>query len=310
MMIQEIRDIPEKARLCYSKNRNIQLPERVPYIGMGSSYFAPLVMKYLGCDIIPEIASEYYHYLSGSMNYTSAVLLSQSGYSSETIWNIDSFEQCDAVVNDPESPLAKSGKVNRVIELHAGEEKHSATKTYINTLVTLYLGLGLDCVQAITTIKQNMKKYEDWGEQRAGIIHKKLKSDRIKGIYVIGSGPNLATACQAALILTETTKIPFIPMALPQYDHGPKESSDGTIVIPILTDGPVRERSEKLVKKISNAGATVLSWKENNVPEKLSPLTSIIPVNYLAYALSVKLKIGKTFTVGGKVTIVDKDQKD
>ena len=304
-MINEIWEIPEKAGLCYSRNRNIILPAGVPYIGMGSSYFAPLVLKYLGCDVIPEMASEYYHYLSKNNRHTSAVLLSQSGFSSETVWNIEKFEKYDAIVNDPESPLAKSEKVKRVIQLYAGEEKFSATKTYINTLVTLYLGLGIECAPALAATEQSMKKYEEWGEENAGIIYDKLRSGGVKGVYVIGNGPNLATAGQSALILTETTKIPCISMALPQYDHGPKESSEGTVVIPIITDGPVRERTNRLIKTIRNAGAEILSWEENGVPEELSPLTSIIPMNFLAHSLSVRLGIQDIFSVGGKVTIVD-----
>lgn len=69
-MIGEIREIPEKARLCYKNNRSIRLPMHVPYIGMGSSYYAPLALKYLGCNIIPEIASEYYHYSSKTKTTT------------------------------------------------------------------------------------------------------------------------------------------------------------------------------------------------------------------------------------------------
>jgi glucosamine--fructose-6-phosphate aminotransferase (isomerizing) len=141
-MISDIREIPEKARKCYSENRNIQLPLNVPYIGMGSSYFAPLVMKFLGYSIFPEIASEFHHYLAGSSKYSTAVLLSQSGYSSETVWNIDNFKKYDSIVNDPDNPLARSDKVDRVFELHAGVEKCSATKTYINTLGILVPGPG------------------------------------------------------------------------------------------------------------------------------------------------------------------------
>lgn len=44
-MINEIKEISEKAKLCYQKNKDIVLPKNVPYLGMGSSYFSPLVLK-------------------------------------------------------------------------------------------------------------------------------------------------------------------------------------------------------------------------------------------------------------------------
>ena len=108
-MIGEIREIPEKARLCYKNNRSIRLPMHVPYIGMGSSYYAPLALKYLGCNIIPEIASEYYHYSSKNKDHNLAVLISQSGYSSETVWNIEKFTEYIALVNDNSQPTGQIG---------------------------------------------------------------------------------------------------------------------------------------------------------------------------------------------------------
>ena len=307
-MITEIYEIPEKAELCYRNNRSIRLPEHVPYIGMGSSYFAPLALKYLGCDIFPEIASEYYHYSKNKI-LPLAILISQSGYSSETVWNIEKFSEYIALVNDTGSPLARSGKLKYTVELHAGIENYSSTKTYVNTLISLYQGLGNDCYAAIEAIRKNMARYEDWGEKQAGIILAEYRKGYIKGSYILGNGPNIATACEAALILTETTKIPFIPMAMAQYDHGPKESAENTIVLTINTCGPVKERTNKLLNTISRAGAISLVWDELSVQEYLSPITSIIPFNFLANAIAGRLGIKDTFSVGNKVTTVDPPER-
>jgi len=307
-MIGEIREIPEKARLCYKNNRNIGLPLHVPYIGMGSSYYAPLVLKYLGCNIIPEIASEYYYSTSKNKDYHLAVLISQSGYSSETIWNIEKFAEYIAVVNDTASPLARSEKLKHLVEIYAGTEKYSSTKTYVNTLITLYQGMGIDSDSAISVIEKNMHGYEDWGEKQADIIFAEYRKG-VKGIFILGNGSNIATAYEAALILTETTKIPFIPMALAQYDHGPKESAENTIVIAVNTDGPVKERTNRLLKTITNAGAVTLLWEESHVEEYLSPITSIVPFNFLANALATRLGVKDTFSVGNKVTVVNPPDK-
>lgn len=306
-MINEIREIPEKARLCFEKNRTIRLPEEVPYIGMGSSYFAPLALKYAGCNIFPEIASEYYHYSHRNKDYALAVLLSQSGCSSETVWNIERFSQYLAIVNNTDSPLATSPKASQVIEIHAGAEEHSSTKTYVNTLITLYQGLGIDTQKAVRFLEDNIQKYEEWGERQAEFISDKYKSGNINGIYVLGNGPNIATACEAALVLTECTKIPFIPMALPQYDHGSKESAHGSIVIGISTEGPLKHRTRQLFETITRAGAISVIWEESDVSEYLSPVASIVPLNCLAYSLARKLGISRTFAIGNKVTLIEKN---
>jgi glutamine---fructose-6-phosphate transaminase (isomerizing) len=62
------------------------LPRQVPYLGMGSSYFAPLAFKYIGIDISPEIGSKYFHYLAPEQKLPLGMILSQSGKSSDALW--------------------------------------------------------------------------------------------------------------------------------------------------------------------------------------------------------------------------------
>ena len=78
-MENELYDIPIQARLCYEKNKGLILPERVPYIGMGSSYFAAVTLRYLGVNVFPEVAGEYFHFIRTIKQFDNAVLISQSG---------------------------------------------------------------------------------------------------------------------------------------------------------------------------------------------------------------------------------------
>ena len=59
---------------------------------MGSSLFAALAFKYMGFDIYPEMASEFYNYLQKGKKYPNGVLLSQSGRSTEVLWCAELFE--------------------------------------------------------------------------------------------------------------------------------------------------------------------------------------------------------------------------
>jgi len=305
-MLDEIEEIPKVASVCYTRNNTLKLPSGIPYLGMGSSYFATLALKYLGINIYPEIASEYYRYNHLNKSYPTAVLVSQSGYSSETIWASERFPSYHAITNDPDSPLATSDKRNQLILLHTGKEEFSATKSYLNTLITLYLGFSLDCEPAIRQIRKNMKQYQEWGIKQAGSIAEIIGKHEVNGIYILGSGPNLATAYQAGLILTECTKIPIISMALAQYDHGPKEAANHSLVLPIITEGPNRKRAYDLVGTIQTSGAKTILCEESNLPESLTPLTSILYFNFLAYYLAKELGIEQTFEVGNKVTTVKK----
>ncbi|HKI88701.1 MAG TPA: hypothetical protein VKA38_06720, partial [Draconibacterium sp.] len=224
-MKNEIYEIPYRAELCYSKNKGVILPENVPYIGMGSSYYATLVFKYLGVKIFPEIGSEYYHFLIQNSNPGNAVLISQSGSSSEILWCAEHLHSFVAVVNDTESQLAKKVNCSRVVSLFAGNEELIPTKTYINTLIILYLGFGFDPGAIIPVLKDKISGFKGNGMQLGEFIYKRIRRKKSKGIYVLGNGPNIATAHQAALVLSETTKMPFLSMSVAQYDHGHKETA-------------------------------------------------------------------------------------
>ncbi len=303
-MLSEINEIPLRAKEFLQNSAPFVLPQKVPYIGMGSSYFAPLAFKYMGIDIYPEIASEYFSYLSPGKEAPQGVLLSQSGKSTEVLWCAGLFEKFIAVSNVEGSPLCRFASAHQIIPLLAGEEKFSSSKTYINTLLCLFKGFGTDAAKSVALLTDNMNTYKEQGQMMAEKIFPLVAAKNVSGIYVTGSGPNIATAMQAALIMSESTKLNFNGLPMAQYDHGPKETANDSIVINILSKGKSYERGKHLGATITAAGSTVLTVEEQGATENESVLHNIIPFNYLAYYLSQKLNIKDTFTVGGKVTEV------
>ena len=145
---------------------------------------------------------------------------------------------------------------------------------------------------------------EEKGKNMANEVFELLNQKQIHGIYITGSGPNIATAMQAALIMSESTKLSFQGLPMAQYDHGPKETAQNSIVIQIVAKGKSYERTLKLGEKIKASGAAVISVEEPETEEHYSILHNIIPFNFMAYYLSQKMEITDTFTVGGKVTEV------
>jgi glucosamine--fructose-6-phosphate aminotransferase (isomerizing) len=73
-MLDEILEIPVRAKHFARESSSYALPVQVPYLGMGSSYFAALGLKYMGIAIFPELASEFYQYLSAGMKYPKSPL--------------------------------------------------------------------------------------------------------------------------------------------------------------------------------------------------------------------------------------------
>lgn len=280
------------------------LPLGVPYIGMGSSYFAPLAFKYMGIDILPELASEYYNYQCKYRKSDRAVILSQSGESSESLWCAELFRSFVAITSNGRSSLGNHPVAESTILLHAGEEKYSSSKTYINTLLALFQGFGFNTERAVGLLNEKIGEYRKTGEKLADEIYQKITSERIHGIYVTGSGPNIATAYDASLILSESTRLCFTGLPMAQYDHGPKETSAGSIVIQIVASGKSYNRSMQLSDKIAKAGACVILIEEPDAEEHLSVIHNIVPFNYLAAYLADRLGITETFAIGGKVTKV------
>jgi glucosamine--fructose-6-phosphate aminotransferase (isomerizing) len=301
-MINEIKEIPDHAEKILYTTKNIVLPTNVPYLGMGSSYYATLALYYQGIPIFPNRASEYYNYLSGKKISEMGVLISQSGRSSEVIWCRELFKHFYAITNVLKSPLCVSTNLERVFPILAGTELNSSTKTYINTLITLYNGLGVDPSLAVNMLRDKMYEYEDWGKNTAELIYEHIISPNYKGTYIIGNGPNIATVHQAAHILSESTKHPFIGMSVSEYDHGPKETAKDSVVIVIKSDGVSYRRTKKLFELVANAGAHVFYYDDNDVPETLSPITSVVPLMFMTYYLSKLFQIPKPFIVGKKIT--------
>lgn len=303
-ILEEIKEIPQRANEFLASNE-YSLPLQVPYLGMGSSYFAPLSFKHMGIDIQPELASEYYSYLSKKAISTLGVILSQSGKSTEALWCAGLFEKFIAVTNNQASVLCKAPNLASVIPLLAREEKFSSSKTYINTLLALYKGFGEDIKPMVQLLEKKFAVYEEQGRLLAEAVFALLSEKKIHGIYITGSGPNIGTALEAALILSESTKLSFLGLPLAQYDHGPKETAANSIVICIIAEGESYARTQSLIQKIKKAGASVLIVEEPAAIENHSILYNIVPFNFMAFYLAQKLNVKDTFLVGGKVTVVE-----
>jgi glucosamine--fructose-6-phosphate aminotransferase (isomerizing) len=125
-----------------------------------------------------------------------------------------------ALVNDDASPLA--GLCEIVLPLHAGPEKSvAATKSYIASLAAvLQLAAAWSGDEATLTAVKRLPEdlsaalTQDWN---AAIEPLKVASS----LYVIGRGPGLAIAQEAALKLKETSGLHAEAISAAELMHGP-----------------------------------------------------------------------------------------
>nr|WP_321486164.1 hypothetical protein [uncultured Draconibacterium sp.] len=311
-MKNEVFEIPYRAELCYMKNKGVILPEEVPYIGMGASHIATKAFRFMGINFFPEKAAEYFNYLLKYKEPDKGVLISQSGHSSETIWCADYFKSFTAIVNDENSPLGNHQNCTKKVLLYSGVEDHIATKTYINTLLVLYLGFGFDPVEAVQALKKHQTEFEALGTEIGSIIYLKTQRKKRCCLYILGNGPNVATANIAALVLSQVMRMPVLSMSASQYEHEFIETSKDAMVIAINHEGREYSRTKKLLKKVNNAGAETYELSNKYVESIFSPVTLPVPFYFAAEYLSQKLKVKTLFQVGDKVVskvTVDKNNE-
>ena len=307
MVNNELYEIPYRFELCYQKNKGLILPEDIPYIGMGASYIAAEAFRYLGIRIYPEKAAEYYNYLVKNRKVNNGVLISQSGHSSETLWCSEYFSSFIGIVNDEESPLVKQANCSKQVFLYSGQEERITSKTYLNTLLVLYLGFGFDPREVLHVYKSKMAHFERIGAELGELIRKSRRRWRKKCIYVLGNGPNIATANIAALVLSEVLKSPVLSMSVSQYDHGFIETSKNVLVIAINHEGPEYKRTKLLLRNIKKIGAEIFELSDPIVNVIYSPLIFPMYFFFAAEHLSHKLKIKSIFEIGSKITKVNPD---
>jgi glucosamine--fructose-6-phosphate aminotransferase (isomerizing) len=198
--------------------------------GRGSSDAAALLAKYLleirlglpTVSVAPSVHSIY----DAQLRLEKALLLaiSQSGRSPDLVDFCRSAVGQDVLrvgmINDPASPLA--GAVDVSIPLEAGPEKSvAATKSCIAAMV-LVLGL-------VAHWRQDRDLIAAF-ERSPGVLSDALALDWATAdsfldgdgpVYIVGRGPGLAIAAEAALKLKETNGLHAEAVSAAEIRHGP-----------------------------------------------------------------------------------------
>ncbi|RVT42476.1 SIS domain-containing protein [Sphingobium algorifonticola] len=197
----------------------------------GSSDHAASYAKFLfeTCLGIPTVSqapsiSSIYKATLAHVARAPFLVISQSGRSPDLLLSAEAARDAGALVialvNDVQSPLAHIAHV--VIPIDAGPEKSvAATKSYICTLSAI-ARLVAEWAND-RTMKQAVDMLPDrlaqaWNLDWSGAIAPLSRPD---GLFVLGRGPTLAIAQEAALKFKETCGLHAEAFSIAEVAHGP-----------------------------------------------------------------------------------------
>jgi len=313
------KQVQEIARGIWSKKYEI-----VYITGSGTSYNAGLAGQYalstltrLITSLIP--ASEFQLWIPSSPARKSLLIaISQSGESSDVLaaTKTASDKNMDilAITNTPDSTLMRMS--DYALLTRAGEELAvTATKSYVAQLMALFLiSAEIANMQEIGMMDSARLQEKLFTAPR--VVAETINSvkDQIRQLatayshqnffFVLGSGPNYATALEGALKLKETCSVFAEGFATREFLHGPIQLVDKrTSLFFILTedqlegyldeingvrkfDASVFSISEKMDKRLKEV-STELICVPRGFPKVFSSMIYIIPLQLFAYYSSV-----------------------
>ncbi len=305
--------------------RTIRSGGRIVFIAAGTSYHASLIGKYLLNELLGypsevSIASEFLEWNYNSLNSDDLIIaVSQSGETADVLTPIRKVREKGvrvlSYVNVPGSTLSRES--DEVFFISAGPEIGvAATKTYIAEVLSLLLSFlnlseRLSLNERTSEIKAWVKKIPDLLSSAVASSNdetKKLSSSvrNENSIYFMGRGINYPTALEGALKLKEISYIHAEGFPAGEYKHGPLALiSKGTYAVVV---SPVRRDLQDLmlsnVMELKSRGANIilvctkdselpyttkLEVGPRGLPEELSPVLQIVPLQLLAYHTAVSL---------------------
>jgi len=281
-MRQEIEEIPQAVQRFIAGSEQLiaaagqalrkRNPAVVATIARGSSDHAASFLKYAieltagvpVASIGPSIVSIYGRQLK--LDRAAAISISQSGKSPDIVALAESARKGGslniAITNTPASPLADAADFT--IDLKAGPERSvAATKTFVSSVVA---GLAivanwtadqklLDAL-AVLPVALEAAVACDWSPLVSAL-------DGHQSLYVLGRGPALAIASEAALKFKETCGIHAEAYSAAEVMHGPVRIVESSFPLLVLAARDAAEPSVAgMADKLASRGAMTFVTSE------------------------------------------------
>jgi glutamine---fructose-6-phosphate transaminase (isomerizing) len=278
-MAQELAQAPQVVARTLEHNRSALAevgrlvrrhhPSYLVTSARGSSDHAASYLKYLSeillgmpcCSIGASVVSIYGTELR--LRDTILVTISQSGKSPDILAFQDAARHAGiptlAITNDQASPLGRSADI--CLPLCAGPELSvAATKTFIAS-VTLAAALiatsaeNRSLIEALEGLPEHLEAAltMSWPDVEEAIAS-------ATSLYVLGRGPSLPIAQEAALKLKETGGLHAEGFSAAEVMHGPMELvGEGFPVLMLVPNDRAAASAKETADRLGNAGAVLLS---------------------------------------------------
>jgi glucosamine--fructose-6-phosphate aminotransferase (isomerizing) len=296
-------------------------------VACGTSYHACWAASYMFSKLAflptyPVIASEFIEQHGKSVNIDSTILaVSQSGETADTLAAVNCARQRAATVLGLTNAIGSS--LTRVSRVYIGQQSGpeigvAATKTFtsqLSVMVQLALRLAkkrgkvsqdemdylaerlLKLPDAVQTIIQTQ-------EEKTKQIAKKYKD--AKTFFFLGRGISTATAYEGRLKLMEIAYAPAIAFPAGESKHGPisliqpgfpvifvcpKDETHKTLIGNIME---MKARAASIIAVIEEGDEEVKNLADDyievpkGVPDVLSPIAFVVPLQLLAYYMAVE----------------------
>jgi len=296
-------------------------------VACGTSYHACLAASYLFSKLSflathPVIASEFVEQHGKSVNIDSTLLVvSQSGETADTLEAVESARLRAATVlgltNIVGSTLTRVSRVY-IVQQSGPEIGVAATKTFtsqISVLSQLAIRLakkrGKVSHTEIEDLEESLERIPDIAEEIIETKEQKVKElakkyGNQKCFFFLGRGMASAVALEGKLKLMEISYIPSLAYPAGESKHGPISLIEsGFPVIFICPRDSTRRSIIGNIMEMKARGASIIAIIEKDdeeikkladdyieidtgLPEVLSPIPFVIPLQLFAYYMSIE----------------------
>jgi glucosamine--fructose-6-phosphate aminotransferase (isomerizing) len=296
-------------------------------VACGTSYHACLAASYMFSKLAflptyPVYASEFIEQHGKSVNIDSTILaVSQSGETADTLAAVTCAQQRAATILSLTNAIGST--LTRVSRVYIGQQSGpeigvAATKTFTSQLSVL-AQIALRLSKKRGKISQDEMDYIEERLEELPVIVKTLiqtQEEKIKHIakkyadakmfFFLGRGISTATAYEGRLKLMEIAYIPSIAFPAGESKHGPISLIEpGFPVVFICAKDGTRRTLVSNIMEMKARGASIIVVIEEGdeeiknladdyievpkgIPEVLSPIPFSIPLQLLAYYITLE----------------------
>lgn len=296
-------------------------------LAAGTSYHSCLAASYIFSRLsrltaYPIVSSEFIEQFGSTVGIESVVLsVSQSGETYDTLKAIDHARMQAATVlgitNTVGSTLTRVSRAY-LIQQSGPEIGVAATKTFTSqVLVLTQLALRLARFRGklsqdeLDELEEKLQLLPDWVETVLKSNEQKIErlAERYKGknlFLFLGRGIGSAIALEGRLKLLEITYIPSLAYPAGESKHGPISIiEEGVPCIFVCPRGNTHSEIIGSIMEMKARGASIITiceegdeeitslsddviYMPTGIPEVLSPIPYVIPLQLLSYYVSVK----------------------